>query len=483
MGHKDDSGNGLSMSTSTLVSNGTNEAEGDVLHDSLKILTNDQLRRFKRYPAYKDSGIEWLGEIPVNWNVRPVKRIFRVVNGATPASGESTFWDGDIPWVTPEDLGDLSEARIHEVRRRITEGGYRSCGTTIVPQGSLVLSTRAPIGHLAIAGMDLCTNQGCKSLVFRREISKEYFFYQLLAAKPELLSWGQGSTFQELGSNQLANVPLIEPSASQQRSIAAFLDREIAKLDALVVKKERLIELLQEKRTALVTNAVTKGLDSNAPMKDSGVEWLGQIPAHWTIKPLTKFVLEISDYWGKTPEKVASGVFLVTARNVRMGRIDYDCSQEFIAEEDYKIVMRRGLPKAGDILFTTEAPLGNIALVDREDIALAQRIIRFRMHSQYFDSRFTLYEMMSDAFQVQLQTLSTGSTAEGLKASKLSMLKLIAPPLTEQRSIALFVDRSVERIDDLVEEVRKAIKLLQELRAGLISAAITGKIDVREDVV
>ncbi len=145
-----------------------------------------------------------------------------------------------------------------------------------------------------------------------------------------------------------------------------------------------------------------------------------------------KYVVEKADYRGKTPEKVPSGIFLVTAKNVRMGLIDYECSQEFVARHEYDDIMRRGLPKKGDILFTTEAPLGKVALVDREDVALAQRIIRFRMNAEHFESRFTLFAMMSDYFQAQLLRLSTGSTAEGLKASKLPMLRLVAPPLSEQ---------------------------------------------------
>jgi len=272
------------------------------------------------------------------------------------------------------------------------------------------------------------------------------------------------------------------PPTKEQHAIAAFLDGETARIDALVGKKKRLIELLQEKRNALITRAVTKGLDPNVPMKDSGLEWLGEIPAHWQIKPFTKYLVEKSDYRGKTPEKVASGVVLVTARNVRMGLIDYECSQEFVAEEDYDEIMRRGIPRRGDVLFTTEAPLGNVALVDREDIALAQRIIRFRMNPEYFDSRFTLFAMMSGFFQAQLITLSTGSTAEGLKASKLPMLRLVAPPLTEQYAIVALLDRETARIDALVAKVRDAIDRLKELRTALISAAVTGKIDIREEV-
>jgi type I restriction enzyme S subunit len=280
----------------------------------------------------------------------------------------------------------------------------------------------------------------------------------------------------------LAAIRIQKPPIEEQSAIAAFLDGQVTKIDALIAKKERVIELLQEERSALITRAVTKGLDPNVPMKDSGVEWLGEIPAHWTIKPLTKYVVEKSDYRGKTPEKVPDGVFLVTARNVRMGWIDYECSTEFVAEHEYRQIMRRGLPRVGDILFTTEAPLGNVALVDREDVALAQRIIRFRMDAQHFESRFTLFAMMSDYFQSQLISLSTGSTAEGLKASKLPMLRLIAPPLTEQCAVVNFLERETLKIAGLMTKIKAAIDRLRELRTALISAAVTGKIDVREEV-
>jgi type I restriction enzyme, S subunit len=141
--------------------------------------------------------------------------------------------------------------------------------------------------------------------------------------------------------------------------------------------------------------------------------------------------------------------------------------------------MRRGLPKVGDILFTTEAPLGNVALVDREDIALAQRIIRFRMRGSHFHSRFALYAMLADYFQSQLKSLSTGSTAEGLKASKLSVLRLVVPPLPEQEAIVSFLDASCGKIDALSASAEAAIAGLIEYRQALITSAVTGKIDTR----
>lgn len=269
------------------------------------------------------------------------------------------------------------------------------------------------------------------------------------------------------------------PPPNEQRAIADFLDRETARLDTLVGKKRELIEKLKEKRTALISRTVTRGLNPNVKLEPSGIEWLGNIPEHWELLPLTKYVAEKSDYRGKTPEKVADGVFLVTAKNVRMGWIDYEASQEFVLEEDYAEIMRRGLPKGGDILFTTEAPLGNVALVDREDVALAQRIIRFRVQPKRFVAQFALYGMMSDHFQIQLKSLATGSTAEGIKASKLHQLKLLAPPTHEQVAMVDYLDRQTAKLDRMMEKVEAAIEKLQEYRTALITAAVTGKIDVR----
>src|SRR5262249_7840508 len=140
--------------------------------------------KWKRYPAYKYSGIEWLGEIPAHWVLKRLKHIFKVINGSTPRSSEPAYWDGDILWVTPDDLGSLTDNRIiSSTGRMITVEGYQSCGTSLVPTGSLILSTRAPIGHLGIAGATLCTNQGCRSLVFLFDCVQSFFFYQLQLMK------------------------------------------------------------------------------------------------------------------------------------------------------------------------------------------------------------------------------------------------------------------------------------------------------------
>jgi type I restriction enzyme S subunit len=434
-------------------------------------------RRFKPYPAYKDSGVEWLGDVPVSWDVKPLKHLTAFSTGWTPPTGREDLYGGEHLWANISDLGPKI---LFATEKTISDAAIREARLRIVAAGSLLFSFKLTVGTVSIAGQNMYTNEAIAAFSPSERIDTRYLYWGApLLVRRNAQENIYGAPL--LNRERIANARLLSPPVSEQRAIAAFLDWETARIDALVAKKERLIELLQEKRTALITRAVTKGLDPNAPMKDSGVEWLGEIPAYWEVKPFTKYVIEKSDYRGKTPEKVTSGVFLVTAKNVRMGLIDYECSQEFVAEQDYNEIMRRGLPKKGDVLFTTEAPLGNVALVDREDIALAQRIIRFRMDVKHFESRFTLFAMMSDYFQSQLFTLSTGSTAEGLKASKLPMLRLVAPPIDEQSVIVDFLDREIARIDALVAKVRDAIARLKELRTALISAAVTGKIDVREE--
>jgi type I restriction enzyme S subunit len=444
------------------------------------------LQPFKPYPAYKNSGVEWLGEVPAGWQVKRLR--FLSESNPVPSEVRGLPGETEVSFVPMEAVGEHGGLSLETTKQLIdVKAGY-----TYFRDGDIVIAKITPCfengkGALA-AGLTNGIAFGTTELHVLRTTNaadRRYMFYVTLSDAFRRLGeadmYGAGGQ-KRISESFVRNFSHALPSFSEQRAIAAFLDQGTARIDELVAKKEQLIELLQEQRAALITRAVTKGLDPNVPMKDSGVEWLGEIPAHWEIRPFTKYVVEKADYRGKTPTKVPSGVFLVTAKNVRMGWIDYECSQEFVADDEYAEIMRRGIPKRNDILFTTEAPLGNVALVDREDIALAQRIIRFRMDPIHFDSRFTLSAMMSDYFQSQLERLSTGSTAEGLKASKLPMLWLVSPPVYEQHAITAFLDRETTGIDALIAKVRDAIERLKELRTALISAAVTGRIDVREEV-
>lgn len=438
--------------------------------------------KYARYPKYKPSGVEWLEEVPTHWDVRSVKRLFRVANGSTPQSSEPEYWDGDIVWVTPDDLGDSSTRTVTKSRRSITPAGYASCGTTLVPASSLVLSTRAPIGHIAIAGTALCTNQGCRSLVPFSGVDSTFYYYALCAAKAVLTARGNGTTFLELSKQSLETVPLPTPEPSEQRAIAAFLDRETARIDALIAKEQRLIELLAEKRTALISHAVTKGLNADAPMKDSGVEWLGEISAHWEPSKLRNFVTFItSGSRGWAEHYADSGAIFVRIGNLTRDSIRVDLSDVQYVDPPIGSEGERTAIRTGDLLFSITAYLGSIAVAPAEldGAYVNQHIALVRLNKNALIPEFAAYVALSHVGQTQLKVSAYGGTKVQLSLDDVKGLRIAVPALQEQKTLVDVLDNDIAELDSLVAKIKVAIERLQEYRMALISDAVTGKIDVR----
>ena len=194
----------------------------------------------KPYPKYKDSGVEWIGMVPVGWEIQRLKRIAKIVNGSTPKSSITKYWGGDIVWVTPADISKVSSLKISGSEKKITHEGLNNCGASIVPQGSIILTTRAPIGNLAIANTSLCTNQGCKSLI-PTNVYSPYLFYFLFVSKEILQSIGSGTTFKELSTDNLASFMIVLPPKYEQKSIATYLNHKTTQIDNLISKKQKVI--------------------------------------------------------------------------------------------------------------------------------------------------------------------------------------------------------------------------------------------------
>lgn len=208
----------------------------------------------------KDSGIEWLGEIPEHWEVRKLKYVADVVNGATPKSDNSDYWNGEVIWLTPEDISKNIGKEVFESNRKITSTGLESCGTTLVPRGSIILTTRAPIGNICKAGVSLCTNQGCKSIAIKdSNYSENYLMYFLLANKNNLQSFGRGTTFMELSTNNLKSFPVIYPDSFED--ILGHIEQETDTINITISKIEKELALTEEYKTALIAEAVTGKID------------------------------------------------------------------------------------------------------------------------------------------------------------------------------------------------------------------------------
>lgn len=439
-----------------------------------------------RYERYKDSGIPWLGEVPEHWIIMPIKFSLTMPITDGPHETPEILSDG-IPFISAEAVKN-DKLDFNKKRGYISEEDNARFSRKYSPQkGDIyMVKSGATTGNVAKVETDEVFNIWSPLAVMRpnkNKISTDFLFYAIKSDyfnTSVQLKWNMG-TQQNIGMGILSNIRVVIPPTDEQTAITHYLDTKLGEIDALIDKQQTLLEKLAEQRTAVITHAVTKGLNPAAPMKNSGVEWLGDVPAHWDVSPFKLVMNSIIDYRGKTPEKTNSGVFLITARNIKNGIIDYTLSQEFIDEDNYEEVMRRGLPKLGQVLMTTEAPLGEVAQIDRTDVALAQRVLKFDGKKDKLDNRFLKYFILSKAFQASLYKFATGSTALGIKSERLSYLKSLLPPVTEQINIANYLDQETVKIDRLCDTVNQTIGRLKEYRTALITQAVTGKIKVTDE--
>jgi type I restriction enzyme, S subunit len=427
--------------------------------------------------AAKRIGPSWAGPIPIDWDIVRAKHLSTIYAGGTPDRNRSEYWEGGtIPWLNS---GEVNQWLITEPSTLITEEGLRNSSTKWIPRDALVMAlagqgkTKGMVGQL---GIEATCNQSMAAIVPVENVHPRFIQWWLHANYETIRNLAGGEQRDGLNLEIVGNIPCPKPSIAVQRAIANYLDRETARLDALVAAKERVLGLLAEKRQALITRAVTRGLGPGTPLRDSGLPWLGEIPAHWRLAGFTKYLRSLVDYRGKTPEKSANGVFLVTARNIRSGYIDYAASEEYVEATDYEEAMRRGKPKLGDLLLTTEAPLGQAAIVDREDIALAQRVIKLDYDPRVLLNAFVLQWILATPLQYQLSSLATGSTALGIKGERLHMLRTAIPPVNEQQAIVAYIAAETSKLEEVRLSTERTIRLLKERRAALIVAAVTGQI-------
>ena len=234
----------------------------------------------------------WLGEIPTHWEVKGTKFAATLRSGHTPSRQKPEYWkDCTIPWFGLADVWQIRDGQleyVHATAEKISELGLANSAARLLPKGTVILSRTASVGFSAILGVDMATTQDFVNWVCGRSLQPEYLLYVFRGMGPEFQRLAMGSTHQTIYMPDVGRLSTPVPPVPEQDQIIAFIRKETAKIDGLVADKERLVELLQEKRTALITSAVTRGLDPNVPMKDSGVEWLGEIPAHWEVKR-TKF--------------------------------------------------------------------------------------------------------------------------------------------------------------------------------------------------
>jgi type I restriction enzyme, S subunit len=431
----------------------------------------------KKYNSYKDSGVEWIGEIPVHWDKKKIKYVTSILTGSTPKSNVERYWNGNIYWVTTEDLGKLKSKEISDTRRKITVDGFNNCGTNLAPVGSIVMSTRAPIGHLGILRIEACSNQGCKTIVANNIYKSEFLYYFLHTRKEYLNSLGSGTTFLELPTQSLKDFYVPFPEKNEQQQIVAYLDRKTTLIDDLIQKKKRKIELLFEKRTALINHAVTKGLNPDVEMKDSGVEWIGEVPVHWIIKKL-KFTGSVKYGLGQPPKEKEDGLPIIRATNIFRGKIE-DKNMMYVDPDDLPYD-RNPILKEGDIIVVRSGAYtaDSAIITSKYDGAVSGYDMVFRNNTSV-KSKFISYCLLSNyVLNNQLLLKSLRAAQPHLNREELCDTILLVPELQEQQQIVDFLDEQAGIIDATIEKEQQKIELLKEYRQSLISEVVTGKIKV-----
>lgn len=450
--------------------------------------------KHKPYPKYKLSDVGWMGEIPVDWEVKKVKHFSNAIAGGTPSTDNESYWyEGNIPWI-PSGMCQDNIIYKEDAYKFITQKGLEESSTKkIRPESILVALTGATCANIAYLTFEATANQSVIGLEVNKKTYPKFIFYYLLSQRWQILLSQTGGAQAGVNKEDVKNLICTYPPFEKQKSIADFLDRETAKIDGVIGKKQKLIELLKEKRQALITRAVTKGLssfakasadrDPKAKMKPSGVDWLGDIPEGWKIKRL-KYIsnTRVSNVDKKSEDEIS----------VKLCNYVDVYKNEFIDEKiDFMVATAtRGQLdafelKKGDVILTKDSETPDdigvpsyVSLDDTKDIVCGYHLAISTPNSAILSGKYLFRLLQSSIFRSYFEVHSNGITRFGLDTYSIFNADIPLPSLSEQHVIADFLDRETAKIDGIIKKVEMQIEKLQEYRQALILNAVTGKIKI-----
>ena len=434
--------------------------------------------QFKQYTIYKNSGVEWLGDVPEHWDSCNLKFISKIYAGGTPDRNRLDYWvKGEIPWINS---GAVNQVIIKEPSEYITELGLKNSSAKYIPVNSLVMALAGQgrtKGMVAYTSIETTCNQSMAAIV-PKNYHYKFLYYWLDSNYQNIRNLTGGDNRDGLNLAVLSNIPCPKISIVEQTQIVSFLDTETARIDNLIAKQEKLIELLEEQRKSIISHAVTKGLNPNAPMKDSGVEWLDEVPEHWRISSLKRYGYFKGGagfphaYQGNTEENIPFFKVNSLSKDKRF----LSSFSDFVGEETAKKLGAKIFPK-NSIFF---AKVGAALLLERirtnqQPCCIDNNMMGFVIQNELsFDFAFYLMSL------IDFKYLVNPGAVPSINESQISSFLISVPPISEQTQIANYLDTETARIDNLIAKQKNLIEKLKEYRASIISHAVTGKIDVRE---
>ena len=418
----------------------------------------------------KDSGIEWVGNIPATWKSIQIKNLFTILSGATPTP-DTDNWDGDVLWITPADY-KTKDKYVSGGKRNISQQGFNTCSTSMIPKGSIIFSKRAPIGTVAINTEVLCTNQGCLSCVSKADTCNDYYYYVMSVGTEHFELLGSGTTFKEISANSFSNCKLPCPDKCEQEKIASFLDERCSAVNCLISDIQSQIEALEEYKRSVITEAVTKGLDPDVEMRDSGIAWVGDIPAHWITHPLYF-------YFGERKNKNALGLEtnLLSLSYGKIIRKDINSNGGLLPESfnTYNIIEKDDI-----IIRPTDLQNDKRSLrtgIAREHGIITSAYIAMKaikaVNPEYFHYLLHAYDVMKVFYNMG------NGVRQGLNFSEFSRLMVFEPAIEEQNAIVSYLKEKCDEIDLAIAEKKQQIETIEEYKKSLIFEYVTGKKEVQ----
>ena len=427
------------------------------------------------------STVSWGSAFPTTWPRKRIKYLCRFAGGGTPDKGNPEYWNGEIPWVSPK---DMKSATVDDTEDHITTDGLESSAAKLVAPGAVLLVMRSGILRhsipVAINRVSIALNQDMRALIPFPQVEARFLARLLEGHQQQLLNvWSKvGSTVESLESDLVGETEIAVPVLDQQRAIADYLDRETARLDALVAAKKRVLGLLAEKRRSLITRAVTRGLDPHAPLRDSGIPWLGEIPAHWEQCHLKRVLVGV-DYGVSIAVDTEGAIAVLRMGDLRDGDLDYS-GVGFVEKVDEALLLQRG-----DLVFNRTNSLdqiGKVALFRGKaeyPVSFASYLVRFRCGPSVLPE-FLNYLLNSSFPQAWGRAEALPAIGQAnLNPNRFGYLPIALPPLAEQREIVRYISRAASSLQNVRAATEQTITLLKERRSALIASAVTGQIDMQ----
>lgn len=434
----------------------------------------------KRYSTYKQSGVEWLGEVPLDWEVWKVSRLYKKIgSGTTPKAGNPEFYEnGTIPWVN---TGDLNDGYISYCSNYITQKAFdEHSALKINDAGTLLVAMYgATIGKIAITEFAACTNQACCSLAESKLIDSKFAFYWFIANKENVVNLSYGGGQPNISQDIIRGLKIPICKIEEQHSIVRFLDYKTAQIDSFIANRQKQIELLKEQKAGIINKAVSKGINPNAKMKASGIEWLPEVPENWEVWKVSRLFKKIGSGTtpkSGTPEYYENGTIpWVNTGDLNDGVLN-ECGTR-ITEKAFANHSTLKIYNKGTLLIAMYgATIAKLSILNFE--ACTNQACCALADSNLIEIDFAFYWFLSQ--KQNIINLSYGGGQPNISQDVIRSIRIPIPKKSEQQNIIEFIRREILTIDTLISKYQKQIDLMQEYRTSLISQAVTGKIDVRD---